>query len=204
MDQLEPSLVAHMHLSFRETPYAANRALAVLSGMMKWAEQQGYRPRGSNPIKGLERFREQKRERFLSEVELRRLGDALTAAEAKASPFAIAAIRLLMFTGARRDEILTLRWEHVDLERGLLLLPDSKTGKKPIVLNAPAAALLAGLPRITGNPHSSSANATAATLSTSRACGSGYATLPASAPFACMICGIRSPPWRLRKAALCR
>ena len=61
---------------------------------------------------------------------------------------AAAAIRLLILTGARLREILHLRWEHVDLERGLLFLPDSKTGKKAIVLNAPAMAVLAGLPRI--------------------------------------------------------
>jgi len=61
---------------------------------------------------------------------------------------AAAAIRLLILTGARLREILHLRWEHVDLERGLLFLPDSKTGKKAIVLNAPAMAVLASLPRI--------------------------------------------------------
>jgi integrase len=62
-------------------------------------------------------------------------------------PHAAAALRLLILTGARLREILNLRWEWVDLERGLLLLPDSKTGRKTIVLNAPAMAVLAGLPR---------------------------------------------------------
>lgn len=63
-------------------------------------------------------------------------------------PFASAAIRLLILTGARLREILKLKWQHVDLERGLLLLPDSKTGAKSIILNAPALAVLAGLKRI--------------------------------------------------------
>jgi integrase len=63
-------------------------------------------------------------------------------------PHAAAALRLLIFTGARLREILGLRWEWVDLERGLLLLPDSKTGKKAIVLNAPAMKLLIDLPRL--------------------------------------------------------
>jgi len=67
--------------------------------------------------------------------------------------FAAAAIRLLLFTGARLNEILTLRWDEVDLEAGLLRLRDSKTGKKDVVLNAPAKAILAGLPRIEGNPY---------------------------------------------------
>ena len=65
-------------------------------------------------------------------------------------PHAAAALRLLIFTGARLREILHLRWEHVDFERGLLLLPTSKTGKKTIVLNAPALAILNGLPRTSG------------------------------------------------------
>src|SRR4029077_3106040 len=62
-------------------------------------------------------------------------------------PHAAAALRLLIFTGARLREILHLKWDHIDFERGLLLLPTSKTGKKTIVLNAPALAILSGLPR---------------------------------------------------------
>jgi integrase len=63
------------------------------------------------------------------------------------------AIRLLLLTGARRNEILTLRWEHVDLESGLLKLPDSKTGPKSVPLGPAAVALLAALPRVEGNPY---------------------------------------------------
>jgi integrase len=66
----------------------------------------------------------------------------------KIDPFAAAAIRLLLFTGCRLREILHLRWEHVDLERGLLFLPDSKSGRKTVILNAPAMAVLNGLKRI--------------------------------------------------------
>ena len=54
----------------------------------------------------------------------------------------------MILTGARLREILNLKWDYVDLERGLLLLPDSKTGRKTIVLNAPARAILSALPRI--------------------------------------------------------
>jgi integrase len=73
-----------------------------------------------------------KRERFLSWEELRRLGDVLSDLEKRTEIgiFAVAAIRLLIFTGARLNEILSLRWQYVDLQRELLLLPDSKTGKK--------------------------------------------------------------------------
>ena len=66
----------------------------------------------------------------------------------KISPFAAAAIRLLLFTGCRLREILHLKWEQVDLERGLLFLADTKTGRKTVILNAPALAVLAGLDRL--------------------------------------------------------
>ena len=83
--------------------------------------------------------------------ELARLGDALEAASL--DPFAVAAIRLLILTGARLREILHARWDYVDFERETIFLPDSKTGKKPIYLNAAALAVLADLPRLEGNPH---------------------------------------------------
>jgi integrase len=81
------------------------------------------------------------------------LGEALRKAEQdkSCSPWVIAAIRLLTFTGARRNEILTLRWEHVSEEHGCLMLPD--TGRKAIHLNAPALAVLQSVPRLEGNPH---------------------------------------------------
>src|SRR4029077_18690734 len=66
----------------------------------------------------------------------------------KIAPFAAAAIRLLLFTGCRLREILHIKWEQVDLERGLLLLPDSKTGRSTVILNAPALAVLTSLDRL--------------------------------------------------------
>jgi integrase len=68
-------------------------------------------------------------------------------------PFAVAAIRLLILTGARLREILDAQWQHVDLERGVIFLPDSKTGRKPVYLSAAAQSVLASLPRVNGNPH---------------------------------------------------
>jgi integrase len=93
-------------------------------------------------------------ERFLSEAEIARLGEAFDV-EAKATndPYPAAAIRLLFFTGCRRSEILGLRWEWIDFERAMIFLPDSKTGKKPVFLNAPALDVLANLPRQLGNPY---------------------------------------------------
>jgi len=69
------------------------------------------------------------------------------------APGVIAAIRLLLFTGCRLSEVLTLRWEHVDFERGCLRLPDSKTAAKVVPLAGPALELLKELPRLIGNAH---------------------------------------------------
>lgn len=152
--------IARLHHGLRARPYIANRVLAVLGKAFTLAERWGLRPEGSsNPARGVDRYRERARERFLSTAELARLGDVLrradTAAgalELKVSPFGVAALRLLLLTGCRRDEVLGLRWRDVDFERGLLLFPDSKTGAKTVPLSAPAAELLADLPRLEGSP----------------------------------------------------
>ena len=147
--------IARLHHEMSAKPYQANRTLALLSKFFGWAEKYGLRVDGSNPCRHVEKYREARRERFLSQVELARLGDALREAERNnsCSPWVIAAIRLLTFTGARRNEILTLRWEHVSDEYESLMLPDSKTGRKAIHLNAPALALLRTIPRLEGNPY---------------------------------------------------
>lgn len=145
--------IARFHLGMKEMPYAANRCLALLSHMFRKAEAWGVRPDNSNPCTHVERFEEKGRKRFLSPKELRRLGRALAVVEhAGKAPYVVAAIRLLLFTGARLSEILELRWEHVDLPARVLRLPDSKTGAKTIALSAPAAAVLESLPREHGNP----------------------------------------------------
>jgi integrase len=152
-DKLTDRDVVRWHAGLRETPREANHAAAVLSRLMTFAEQQGERPKYSNPVRGLERFRERLRERYLTKAEFERLGAALTSAEGDGmNPFAMAAIRLLIFTGARRGEILGLLWAHVDIERAALFLPDSKTGRKTIQLNEPALLVLANLPRLADNP----------------------------------------------------
>ncbi len=128
-------------------PVAANRVLALLSALMNYAESAGMRPEGTNPCRRLKRNPERSRERFLTTAELERLGAALAAAdsgddhaafhrtEGKEHPSAIATIRLLLLTGCRKNEILTLRWEHVDLDRSCLRLPDSKTGAKVVMVS---------------------------------------------------------------------
>lgn len=138
-----------LHAKLAATPYQANRVVGMLSKMMNLAERWGLRPDGSNPVRHIEKNREARRERYLSDEEAARLGAALAAAERDGTepPVVVAAIRLLVFTGCRLSEILTLRWEHVDLARGCLRLPDSKTGAKTVYLNRAAGAVLEGLPR---------------------------------------------------------
>ena len=143
--------IAKLHHANREAPYQANRVLAVLSKMFNLAERWGLRPDGSNPCHHVEKFAERKRERMLSPEELARLGDALVAHTG--SPYTVAAVKLLVFTGARLGEVLGLRWEWIDFDRGEARLPDSKTGAKTLHLPPPALAVLAALPRAEGNPH---------------------------------------------------
>jgi integrase len=133
----------------------ANRCLALLSKMFNLAELWGLRPDNSNPVRHVEKYPESRKERFLSAKEFDRLANVLEQLETsnRESPFVIAAIRLLVFTGARLSEILTLRWEFVNLEHKALWLPDSKTGRKTIYLSSPALAVLESLPRISGNPY---------------------------------------------------
>lgn len=147
--------IARLHHSLRDKPYQANRTLAVLSIFFNWCEKHGFRPDASNPCRHVEKFKERKRERFLSETELARLSEALREAEQlhTASSWVIAAIRLLTLTGARLSEVLTLKWDYVDFEGRQLRLPDSKTGQKSIYLNAPALEVLSNVPRIEGNPY---------------------------------------------------
>ena len=151
LDDVTRADVTALAHSLRAHPAVANRVLALLSKMMNLAERWGLRPDGSNPVRHVERNRERARERFLSEAELGRLGDALAEAEQMGTetPENIAAIRLAVLTGARRGEILGLRWDWIDFDRGTARLPDSKSGAKTLQLGAPALAVLASLERRT-------------------------------------------------------
>ncbi len=174
--ELQRADIARLHRQIgADYPTTANRVVTLLAHFYEWLQKHDEVERGFNPAKGIERYRENRRERYLTTEELNRLGEAIREAETigvewlpsdpenprakhapkrpesrrtTISPHAAAALRLLLFTGARLREILHLEWTHVDLERGLLFLPDLKTGKKTIVLGAPAIELLRTLPRI--------------------------------------------------------
>ena len=126
-----------------------NRAIPVLAAMFKYAEQLGYIRKGSNPCRGMPRYKANKKERFLSSLEFRRLARELEADDA-AYPAQVAIVRLLLFTGARVSEIRDLQWDWVQLPR--LLLPDSKTGPKTIYLNSQAVRIFDGIVRREDNP----------------------------------------------------
>lgn len=123
--------------------------------MFRLAEKWGLRPDHSNPCRHIQKYKEQRRERFLTTEELRRLGQVFASAEKNNSvyPPIITALRLLIFTGARLSEILTLKWDYVDYEKQCLHLPDSKTGSKVIHLSPPAALLLSEIMMIETNTH---------------------------------------------------
>ncbi|MCR9088796.1 MAG: site-specific integrase [Rhodobacteraceae bacterium] len=151
--------IAKWHSKLRETPYAANRALALLSKALNLAEVWGLREPGSNPCRQIKKFKEERRERYLSEAEFGRLFDVLDEAEIGdqgaqpvVSPYAIAAIRLLILTGARTSEILGLQWDWVDFESNVAVLPDSKTGRRTLYLSSEAMAVLTQIPRLEDNP----------------------------------------------------
>jgi integrase len=143
-DKLTRAEIDRLHKRMGSTPYQANRTLALISRLMSLAEAWEWRAAGDNPCKHVEKFKEKARERYLTGDELSRLGAALNemVESGELTREAATAVRLLLLTGARLNEILTARWEWVNMERFTIDLPDSKTGKKPIYLSAAAIALL--------------------------------------------------------------
>jgi len=130
----------------------ANRCLALLSKAFNMSIR--WKWRSDNPVRLVMKYKEVKKERFLSQQEFAALFDALLAEETGGGNlFAVAALRLLTMTGARHSEILTLKWVEVDFESSKLNLSDSKTGRKSIFLSPAAKEILAKLPREKDNPY---------------------------------------------------
>ena len=151
---VERAQVVDLHQRLCGTPSTANSTVRTLSLMYRLAGEWGLVPEGLNPCRSIARYPGRRRERFLTDEEFNRLGRVLDEVETGggASASAVAVIRLLMLTGCRKNEILKLSWEDVTLDESELKLPDTKTGARVVPLSPPAVELLAGLPRLPGNP----------------------------------------------------
>jgi integrase len=151
--------IRRYHAGLEDKPYEANRRLALLSKVFSFAaDELEWISRGDHPVVGIQKFKEVARRRYLSQQEIARLGQALAKAEAgelrrSITVHAVAMLRLLALTGARHSEILKLRWDEVNLERGCLELEDSKTGRKTIQLPPAARKILSELLRLNDNPY---------------------------------------------------
>ncbi|NVO56025.1 site-specific integrase [Rhodobacteraceae bacterium B1Z28] len=148
--------VSRLHQSLSDTPYLANRMLALLSSLMNRCEAWEWREQGTNPCRYVKKFEEQSRERFLSDPELERLGKAMRdlVDEGAIWPDVANLIRLLLLTGARRNEIAKCEWGWVNWEQKRISLPDSKTGAKPLFLGDSALQVLQSQKVTTRDPDS--------------------------------------------------
>lgn len=132
-----------------------NKCLALLHKAFELSELWGYRPKNSNPCRGIRKYPERKKERFLNSIELKKLESILEAEEVlqSKSPYVLGAIKMLMYTGCRMSEILTLKWEAVHLSESYINLKDSKTGERVVPLNEPAKEVLEKLKKHDENPY---------------------------------------------------
>ena len=155
VSEVERKHIMAFQYGLRDVPTVANRGVDILVKMFGLADAWGWRPSGKNPCLFVHRYKVEKHhERFLTPEEFYRLGQALDSAPAErlASVHAAAAIRLLVLTGCRRNEILEVRWEDLDFEAGEMRLVDSKTGPRVVPLPPAAVKVLEGLSRVPGNP----------------------------------------------------
>ena len=152
--------VVALHESLRNMPYRANQVVHILSTMFSLAETWGLRAEGTHPVRKIRKYDELRRERSLTQDEYRRLGKVLDEIEAEAGAkrggrvrrSAAAALRLLMLTGCRRNEVLTLRWLDVNRKAGIVRLRNGGTAARVVPLTPATASVLDGLRRLPGNP----------------------------------------------------
>jgi integrase len=145
--------VAQLHHRMRKTPFMANQIVRILSKMFNLAEIWGLRPDGSNPCRHIKKNAENPRERFLSATEISGLSTVLDEMEIENPGISSAAnaIRLLMLTGCRMSEIQKLKWDYIT--PSYIVLPDSKTGKRKIPIDATVQAILDTIERLSDNPY---------------------------------------------------
>jgi len=147
--------IVRIHSSMSAKPVKANRLLALLSKMFNLAEEWELREANTNPTQHIRKYKETPRERYLTQDEIVSLEQTLSKAEKEhlVSHSVIHAIRVLLMTGARLQEVLTMKWEYVDIENGKINLPDSKSGKKTIWLSDKARDYIDAIPHKRGNPY---------------------------------------------------
>ena len=148
--------VMALHESLCETPAMANMVVETLTYMYKLAKGWDMVPEDhDDPCRSIPMNPKRKRERFLTDAEFTRLGQVLDEVSGKASQVsdgAVTTLRLLMLTGCRKTEIMTLRWKHVDLDRAEMRIVNGKTGDRTVHLSPSAVNVLKALPREPGNP----------------------------------------------------
>ena len=151
---VDRSHVSALHDGMRDKPYQANRTVDAIARMFSLAEAWELVPPGRNPCRSVRRYRESRRERFLTADEYRRVGAALDEAEAKGwlMASAVAAIRLLLLTGCRKNEIAALRWDDIDRTAREIRISDAKTGPRRVPLTPAVEWVLGRIPREDGNP----------------------------------------------------
>ena len=152
IDRITRNDIQNLHSAMRDTPGAANHVLALLSKMMNLAEKWEERPDFSNPCRHIEKYKGKKLGRYIKPEEFRRLGKTLRDIELEAIPMRavdsaarvrmVQAIRLLILTGCRVGEILSLKWRYIDFTTKIVMLPDSKTGEKTLYLSDAAVEVL--------------------------------------------------------------
>jgi integrase len=178
--EVRPADVAKLHREIGvRAPVLANRVLRLLRTIYRWAIQRGELPDGTNPTRGVAPFQERAKEKYLTPDEVARLGSALKMAEtvglpadpvrtslaakrrpngkvnvkvAPANPYAVAAIRFLLFSGWREQEALTLRWDSIDFSNQRVELGDTKTGRSHRPLGRSAMGVLVVVPKVEGSP----------------------------------------------------
>jgi integrase len=141
--------LSDLHASLRAKPTTANRLLSLCSKFFNWCEKKNYRPRGTNPTKGIERYQEQPILRFLNKEQMKLLWEAVVnlSAAGKLNPSPALAFKLLILTGARKNEILGLKWADIEFQNCRAILSDSKTGFKVLHLPQQAVSLLKNFPQ---------------------------------------------------------
>ena len=144
VDAITADNVKSWFASMSERPGSGNRAMPILSVMMRMAELWGYRVHNSNPCKRTRRYRMKPKERYLTAGEMARLNAVLTRDEFYC-PHVVAIVRLLMLTGCRFGEIASLEWDWIKGRR--IHLPDSKSGPRTVWLSSAACAVIEAVPR---------------------------------------------------------